>query len=380
MPGRFGQLPERHADRRTERGRVEHAVDEHVEATLLGAHPVDELADRAVVVVVALHRHRHAARPARSRMRWRPAIRSRRQPARACARSGTPSPRRTRAPRDALADPPARAGHDRHPPRQRHPATYVDRCPRLKEGRPLRELDPRRPAANARWCLTDPAVLSVPDTWRGANGWSVLRCPAPSVSGAAPGTSERSTAPRHPGQGNPGGVDRPDRTYPRTGPHDARFTPPAAANRTGAGRGARPPRRRRRLPRGRPAAAARRAQPAQRPPPPRRRLPDRLLGRPDLRRPGAVPPAGRGRALPRLGDAAVRAGQPERGDDGPPPRDPLAAAQPGSGAGRRRRRGSRAAPAPRAGGHRDRADRHPARSHDRSRRAADRARPPGLPP
>ena len=117
-----------------------------------------------------------------------------------------------------------------------------------------------------------------------------------------------------------------------------------------------------------------------RPPPAGGRLPDRLDGRPDLRRPGAVPARGRGRAVPGLGDAAVRARQPERGDDGPPARDPLAPARSRPGAGDRRRRGARPAAAPRARGQRDRADRRPARRRGRSGRAAGGARPPGLPP
>ena len=41
----------------------------------------------------------------------------------------------------------------------------------------------------------------------------------------------------------------------------------------------------------------------------------------------AVHAGRRGRAVPGLGDAAVRAGQPERGDDGPPPRGAVAAAR-----------------------------------------------------
>ena len=59
-----------------------------------------------------------------------------------------------------------------------------------------------------------------------------------------------------------------------------------------------------------------------------------------------VPAGRRGRAVPGLGDAAVRAGQPERGDDGPAARGAVAAARPGAlpGGDRRRRAGAAAAP------------------------------------
>ncbi len=84
----------------------------------------------------------------------------------------------------------------------------------------------------------------------------------------------------------------------------------------------------------------------------RRRLPDRHRRRPAVRRPVPVHARRRGRAVPGVGDAAVRAGQPERGDDGPPPRGALAAARPRARPGDRRRRRPRPAAAPRPGGDR----------------------------
>ena len=67
------------------------------------------------------------------------------------------------------------------------------------------------------------------------------------------------------------------------------------------------------------------------PPDPRRRADDRRRRAPRPR-PRRLPRARRGRAVPGVGDAAVRAGQPGRRDDGPPPAHDVAAADPGPGA------------------------------------------------
>ena len=70
-------------------------------------------------------------------------------------------------------------------------------------------------------------------------------------------------------------------------------------------------------------AAARRAAAAG------RRLPDRHDGRPAVRRPAPVPARRtRSSTVPGVGDAAVRARQPQRRDDGPAPRGAVAAARP----------------------------------------------------
>ena len=111
-------------------------------------------------------------------------------------------------------------------------------------------------------------------------------------------------------------------------PHAPRVLPPAA-RRTGAHPGARRPDAAS-SPSPRPARAVthRRPRPADRPPPARRRLPDRHRRRPAVRRPPPVHARRRGGAVPGVGDAAVRAGQPERRDDGPSPRGAVAAAHP----------------------------------------------------
>ena len=86
--------------------------------------------------------------------------------------------------------------------------------------------------------------------------------------------------------------------------------------------------------RGRPPAHRRRARPPVGAPPARGGLPDRDGGRAARRRPAAVLPDGEVDAVPGVGDAAVRAGQPQRRDDGPAPRGPVAAARPGAHAPR----------------------------------------------
>ena len=84
--------------------------------------------------------------------------------------------------------------------------------------------------------------------------------------------------------------------------------------------------------------------------------------------------------FPGMGDAAVRAGQPERGDDGPAPRGAVAPAHPRAHPGDRRRRRPRPAPAPRSGRDADRSGaRHPRRGA-RSGRGAAPARRARLPP
>ncbi len=62
----------------------------------------------------------------------------------------------------------------------------------------------------------------------------------------------------------------------------------------------------------------------------RRRLPDGRQRRPTVRRPHPVHARRRRRPLPGVGDAAVRARQPERRDDGAAARGAVAAAQPGA--------------------------------------------------
>ena len=114
----------------------------------------------------------------------------------------------------------------------------------------------------------------------------------------------------------------------------------------------------------------------------RGQLPDGHDGRPARRRPRPVPAARRGRALPRLGDAAVRAGQPQRRDDGAAPRHPVAAPRPRTLPGDHRRRRPGAAAEARPGRHDDRADHRatgatrstPMRSADTSSSSATAAR------
>ena len=160
------------------------------------------------------------------------------------------------------------------------------------------------------------------------------------------------------GATGPDGGGAPARTtgrYP-CGPHAPGRPPAPAALGAGADPGDRRSDRARRRPRGGARPQHRRPRPALGSPPARRRRPDRHRRRPAVRRPQPVHARRRGRAVPGLGDAAVRAGQPQRGDDGPPPRSALAAADHRAHPGDRRRRRPRPAAAPRSRGDHDRAD------------------------
>ena len=106
----------------------------------------------------------------------------------------------------------------------------------------------------------------------------------------------------------------------------------------------------------------------------RGRLPDRRQRRPALRRPHPVHAGRRRRPLPGVGDAAVRAREPERRDDGAAARGAVAAAQPGSHTGHRRRGSARPAAEAWPGGDDDGTDRRPAERDRRSRRADRDAR------
>ena len=113
---------------------------------------------------------------------------------------------------------------------------------------------------------------------------------------------------------------------------------------------------------------------------PRGQLPDGHDGRPARRRSRPVPPTRRRRALPRLGDAAVRAGQPQRGDDGAAPRHPVAAARSRTLPGDHRRRRTSTDAEARARRHGDRADHRPPGQRGRSRRTRPTPRRVRVPP
>ena len=115
--------------------------------------------------------------------------------------------------------------------------------------------------------------------------------------------------------------------------------------------------------RARPGLRAGRPRPCERSPPTRRRGAHDHRRRAPRPRPARLPGLRRGRCLPRLGDASVRAGQPERRDHGTPPPRAVAPARPGP----------HAAPAGRAGARARAATRSPRRG--RRARACSRAAP-----